>query len=365
MSHSRSADQTTVMIKPARIASMDQLRGYAIFGMIVVNYLGHFDFMPAILSHHKDAASYADTIAPLFVFVVGMGFRLSLKRRIERSGLAKARWEALKRYLTLFLVGIVFYGPNMRIDWWDALVDIALAGIIALPFIDKSVTTRAVAAFAFLGVFSFFLHYTGPGAHFTYDGVEYSGYGEWLSKKSMNGGPLGPISHAFILLMGTIAYDLLMTGDSRKIIKWSAVCAVCLCTLSWDAWKLTPADFAPYAEYGQWWSYSHRWSAAPSQLLHTGLAFLAFLVFFVTCDLYKYSFPTLTIVGENPLIIYLLQYSLLSINGSYLGEALETTKVADATAWTYLFALAGFCVFYWFNHAAAKRLHDQGYIIKL
>ena len=348
-----------------RIASMDQLRGYAIFGMILVNYLGHFDFMPPILHHHRDTASYADTIAPLFMFVVGMGFRLSLQRRIEKKGLAAARWDALKRYLTLFLVGVAFYGPNMRIDWWDALVDIALAGVLSLPFIDKKVSTRVVVAFVYLGIFTFLMHYTGPGSHFAYNGREFAGYGEWLRHNSMNGGPLGPISHAFILLFGTIAYDLLATRDTSKILKWSAICTVGLCAASWVAYKLTPVDYAPYAEYGKWWSYSHRWAAAPSQLLHTGLAFLAFMLFFVTCDLMLIKIPTLTDVGENPLVIYCLQYALLGVNGSYLGEELEKTTADAATMGDFAWAILGFCVFYWFCWAVAKRLHSQGYIIKL
>ena len=32
--------------QPRRIPSLDQFRGYAIFGMILVNYLGGFDVMP-------------------------------------------------------------------------------------------------------------------------------------------------------------------------------------------------------------------------------------------------------------------------------------------------------------------------------
>jgi predicted acyltransferase len=372
---SSSAETAAVESKPepgilsagaGRIVSMDQLRGYAIFGMILVNYLGHFDFMPEILHHHRDKASYADTIAPLFMFVVGMGFRLSLQRRLEKKGLAAARWDSFKRYFTLFIVGIAIYGPNMRIDWWDALVDIALAGMLALPFIDKKISTRIAMAVVYLGIFTFFFHYTGPGSHFTFGDQTFAGYGDWLRHKSMNGGPLGPFSHAFILLFGTIAFDLLQSRDTRKILTWSAVCGVGLCALSWVAYKLTPIDYAPYAEYGKWWPYSHRWAAAPSQLLHTGLAFVAFLFFYVTCDLLKFKIPTLTIVGENPLVIYILQYALMAMSGSYFfSEEFGKIKPAVATFGDYAWAIFGFCVFYWFCWAVAKRLHNQGYIIKL
>lgn len=47
-----------------RIASLDQFRGYAIFGMIMVHYLGKSASSPDTLRHHKDGMSYALTIAP-------------------------------------------------------------------------------------------------------------------------------------------------------------------------------------------------------------------------------------------------------------------------------------------------------------
>lgn len=53
-----------------RIASIDQYRGNAVFGMIFVNFLGQFDSMPSMLKHHHYGMSYADTIAPLFMFAV-------------------------------------------------------------------------------------------------------------------------------------------------------------------------------------------------------------------------------------------------------------------------------------------------------
>ena len=44
------------LIKP-RIISLDMFRGFAIFGMILVNYLGHFDVIPDIMALAKGIAS--------------------------------------------------------------------------------------------------------------------------------------------------------------------------------------------------------------------------------------------------------------------------------------------------------------------
>ncbi len=328
----------------ARIASMDHLRGYAIFGMILVDALGNFDVFPKFLHHHRDMYSYADTIAPLFVFVVGMGFRLSLSRRVAKEGVWPAYWGAFKRYFTLLIVALVFYGPGYKKDWWDALTDIALAGMITLPLIDKSTVVRAVAAWFYLGVYMFFFLATG--------------YGTWLFNESMNGGPLGPLCSGFALLMGTIAYDLLEGGEQQKIVRWSLIAGLGMIVLSFIVWKLLPNPLEPYtAAHGNYWAFAARWKAAPVELLSVGLAWIAFLIFYIACDVYEKEIPMLPILGENPLVIYLLQYSLFEMNGSYI----EQTK----TSADYLYGILLFAGVLGFCYAAALRLHKQGYVIKL
>ncbi|HOT51781.1 MAG TPA: heparan-alpha-glucosaminide N-acetyltransferase domain-containing protein, partial [Candidatus Hydrogenedentes bacterium] len=173
----------------SRIPSMDQFRGYAILTMIFVNFVGRFDATPWMLQHHRTGMSFNDTIAPIFIFVVGMGFRLSLLRRAEKIGIAAARKAAAWRYAKLTILGfIVYFGY-----FWDALSDIGVAGLLTLFLIDKSPAVRIAAAFGLLGAYQ---------ALFSL-----AGYGEWVMRESVNGGPLGPLSWAFILLMGTVAYD--------------------------------------------------------------------------------------------------------------------------------------------------------------
>lgn len=335
---------------PRRIESLDQLRGYAIFGMIFVNWFGHFAVTPWVLDHQRDAYSYADTIAPLFIFVVGMGFRLSLQRRAAKAGLGAARWSSLKRYLTLFLIAILFYGPDYQKDWWDALTTIALAGVLSLPFIDKGIGIRAAAAFCYLGVYSLVFFGTG--------------YGEWLYHDSMNGGPMGIFSGAFTLLFGTIAYDLLASKNAARTVRVSLGIGVGLIALAFAAWYLIPTDYNGYEPYGAAWPFAKRWSLAPFELLSTGLAFLAFLFFYWFCDMRGRRLPHLTILGENPLVIYLLQYALLEMNGIFLIAPLEGLDDAVSVG-AGVYAVVGYVLFYLFCYAVARRLHRDNTIIKL
>ncbi len=324
-----------------RILCIDQLRGYAIFGMIFVNFLGLFDVTPWIFKHHKTCYTYADTIAPVFIFVVGMGFRLSLQRRIEKLGAWQARWSAAKRYFTLFLVGVAFYGPNMRIDWWDALTDIGLAGLLALPFIDKGMVVRALASIGYLVLYMIIYMMTD--------------YGPVFMMRSMNGGPVGPLSWALILLFGTIAYDLIAEEDTPKLVTWCLIWGLGFVAAAWIVWYFIPTDWAGYGEkWGKFWPFSKRWCIAPAMLLSTGICFLTVLFFYYVNEVWEFEFPHLTVLGQNPLIIYVLQYSLMEMNESYIPESSG-----------FLLACIGFVCMYLFCYLAAKRLHDDNILIRL
>ncbi|MBI1785521.1 DUF1624 domain-containing protein [Candidatus Sumerlaeota bacterium] len=318
---------------PGRIETIDQLRGYAIAGMMFVNYLGQFEVMPWMMKHHRTGMSYADTIAPLFMFVVGMGFRLSFLRKLEKTGIWRARWDAIKRYIALTLVGIAFAGPDYRSSWWDALADIGLAGVVSLPFIERSAPVRAAAAFIYVGIYQL-IHMFTP-------------YGAWEMEQTINGGPLGPVSYAFVLLMGTLAYDLIASGNRKKILSWGAVGAVGLALLG------LILKF-PWAGIKSEWPFSQYYMTAPYPIYSTGLAFAAFLAFYCLCDIAGTRIPTLSILGENALVMYLLHNELNSWWGN--------TPPHDSPVWK---AAVAFAILYLACYTVARKLHKDRIIIKL
>ncbi len=317
-----------------RLASLDQLRGYAIFGMILVNYLGDFRVMPEILKHHSDSMSYADTIAPLFMFVVGMGFRLSFLRNLRKMGIWRARWIALRRYVGLTIFGICFYGvAEYKVGWWDALVDIGFAGILAIPVIERSASVRVAAAAGCMGIFQFLFSRMG--------------YGNWLMNNSMDGGPLGPLSWAFPLLMGTLACDFMATQNPRKIIVHSLAWGV---GLSVAGWVLC----APWPGVKEFWFFTQKGMTAPYAVYSTGLSFLVFLFFYLVCDVGGFRFPQLSVLGENALVLYCVQSVFMNANKKYPPRDCDSLK-----------ALAAYAVFYFLCYAVARKLHNDRVVIKL
>ena len=149
---------------PARLASLDQFRGYTVAGMFLVNFLGGFAACPYILKHTHIYCSYADTIMPHFLFAVGFAFRLTFGRRVQTQGLAAAYGHAAKRMLGLALVAIVYYGAGTvasnwdeltRLNWWvlykpikrewfQTLMHIAITSLWILPVIRAAASGRHV-----------------------------------------------------------------------------------------------------------------------------------------------------------------------------------------------------------------------------
>lgn len=308
---------------------MDQFRGYAILGMIAVNFISRFDVTPWMLRHHRVGMSYNDTIAPLFIFVVGMGFRLSFLRRSERDGPWATRRAAAKRYGFLTLLGLAIYWGY----FWDALSDIGLAGLLALPLMHTAPWVRVVAGAACLGAYQAIFSLTG--------------YGEHVMTASFNGGPFGPLSWVFILLLGTVAYDLVAGGGSRRI---AAGCLGWGIGLSVAGWVLR----APWPGVKPAWPFSQYGMSAPYPLYATGLCFLALLGFHWFCDVRGFQFPHLAVLGRNPLVMYLAH-----------GVAIGIGLLLFPNDARWFVVLLGFALVYGLCYALALWMDRKGVIVKI
>src|SRR5215475_1730053 len=97
---------------PGRLASLDQFRGYTVAGMFLVNFVGSYAKVKAVLpalAHHHTYFSYADSIMPQFFFAVGFAYRLTFLRRWQTGGPWSAYGHAIQRCLGLLLVAFVIH----------------------------------------------------------------------------------------------------------------------------------------------------------------------------------------------------------------------------------------------------------------
>ena len=152
----------------------DQVRGYAIFGMILVNILGIFDVMPWILKHHHEGFSYADHIAPCF-FLSWDGYHMSFERTVGLEGLSAAR-RARCVAVIIASLGLFYGGFDLQVSIWDALMDIGFPVCSPCPSCTVLLQCGSPSALAF-GTYQALFSFTG--------------YGAWVMENSINGGPLG------------------------------------------------------------------------------------------------------------------------------------------------------------------------------
>ena len=333
---------------------MDQIRGYAILGMLLVDYFEMFNESTQQLHHHREFMTFADTIAPMFMFVVGMGMRLSMKRRIEQVGLTEARRGLLKRYALLVLIAFTQYTGYL----WDALMNIGLAGLIAIWVVDKKPAVRIATGLGFVALYQAIFSLTTYGG-WILGTIKYKDatmpliwklipIGPTLVDCNINGGPLGHWSWLMMMVCGTVAYDILATRNSEKIIP---ACLGLGAAFSIAGWALHMLHSGAHPE----WAFSKYWMTAPYPLWSSGLCFFTLLAFYVLCDLANIRIPHLSTFGMNPLAIYMLQWSIAESAHRFVPHA--------TTFWPGI--LAGFAVFYGVVYGAAYTLHRKGIYIKL
>ena len=349
-----SAEKTVSAMPKQRIASIDQFRGYAIFGMLLVDYFGCFRHSWPQLHHHRDFMTFADTVAPMFMFVVGMGMRLSMQRRSAEVGLADARKSMVKRYVILVLIAFTIYAGYL----WDALMNIGLAGLLAVLLVDKKPSVRIIAGLILLAAYQAVFSLTVYGqwmlgtVDFNNDTIPFIfkliPLGPELVKCNINGGPIGHWSWCLMLLCGTIAYDVMATKNAGKTVAGCLAWGAALCLAGWVLKQEWPGVKAA-------WPFSKYWMTAPFALWSSGLCFFTLLVFYVLCDVLKIRIPHLTVFGMNPLVIYILQCLIMDSGERFMPER--------STYWPGIFA--GFLVFYTVCYGTAYFLYRKQIIIKL
>lgn len=123
-----SAVATTDAARPARLRSLDALRGIAVAAMILVNNPGDASHIHPALRHAEwNGIAAADFIFPFFLFVVGVATALSAGRPL---GLSLWRRTALLLALGLFLNGFpLFDWSELRLP--GVLQRIALCSLLA------------------------------------------------------------------------------------------------------------------------------------------------------------------------------------------------------------------------------------------
>jgi hypothetical protein len=295
----------------SRLTSLDQFRGTTVLAMFAVNFVGGLASVPSGLKHHHTYCSFADTIMPAFLFAVGFGMRLSFLRRQAING-RRAYLHFLGRCGGLILLGVLLYHLTGKYDKFadltakpmgefvlytfkrgpfETLAHIGVTSLWCLPVIAAAGWVRGLWAVA-----SGTLHVW----------LSYLGYYQWnmMAPVGIDGGPLGFLTWAIPLILGTLAHDWVMLGrpnGTAEIFFTGLIVAVAGYGLSLVNKFTAPNEITPLTSWKDihdgfpfggpptlfeknYWTMSQRAGSVTYPLFAAGVALAAFAVFRWVCD---------------------------------------------------------------------------------
>jgi predicted acyltransferase len=357
----------TAAIDPKqRIISLDQFRGYTVAGMFLVNFIGGFAVVPAILKHHNTYNSYADTIMPHFFFAVGMAMRLGMLKLVDRDGLGKARRSMTMRGLGLILLGFVFYQLDGSYKTWQQLTELGWRGFLSESFLRSPFQALTHIGFTVLWILPV-MHRRSRDLilYGTASGLLHLGISAWfwfdflMKVKVIDGGPLGFLSWSVPTLAGALAYDAVTkwgpASAFRRIVAWGAGLSVLGYLISCVHGIEAPPFFPPWNPVDMW-TMTQRAGSLSYQTFSAGFSLLVYSLFLWLCDIRKPGFQLsfFTTLGTNALAGYLIH--------AMVGDAVGKFGAKDAPGW-YVILLTS--IYMWITWRMIKFLEDRKIYLRL
>jgi len=351
----------------ARIASMDQFRGYTVAGMFLVNFLGGFAAVHPLLKHHNTYVSYADTIMPQFFFAVGFALRLVLLRRIEQAGRRAAYLRIARRSLGLVLIGVIAYGLDGSYKQWAELAELGVSGFFAESFwrspfqalVHIAVTSLWVLPVAALG-------WRARVAFAVASGLAHLGLSEWFwyellhERRVIDGGPLGFMTWALPTIAGTLAYDLVTLRGARAAIRpllghgaWLMLLGYGMACLTQGGVWAGPPFVEPWHE-PDLWTMSQRAGSLSYLTFSSGFSLAVYALFVWWSDLRGGRSAVFSTLGKNALAAYLIHM--------WVDQALGGFTPRDAPLW---WAAATFALFFWLTLRMTRYLNERELYLRM
>jgi predicted acyltransferase len=263
-----------------RILFIDLFRGFMVSLMIIANYLFYFVAVPVEIKHAAplSGVTIVDFGAPIFFFILGFVYIVSLQKRLMRDGLSVTLTHFVRRYFILWLFGLlgIFVASGRIAFGWNVLMAIGLAGFIALPFMFLPTLWRFLAGLGLLAVYQLFILKNFLGTVLAYD----------------MGGYLGAISWAGLIIISSIWWPITKSPHKKRAIQ--------LMIVALAAAALVGLSSNPSYEINKpLISFSYI-------LLSYSLAVFALLIFYLVENYSRVKLWPLKPIGRNPLLMYIL-----------------------------------------------------------
>ncbi len=351
------------MAQSARIASLDQFRGYTVVGMLFVNFLNGFEAWPSILKHHNTYCSYSDTIMPQFFFAVGFAYRLTYLRRIAAAGQASAIASALRRNLALILVGFVVYHLDGGVKSWTELQSLGLQGFFAAAF--KRELFQTLVHIAITSVWVLPVIAARPSLRVFYlvaSAVLHLALSRWFyfdfawKTPVIDGGQLGFLTWTIPLLVGTLAYDVVNEQGAglRTLATFAGFSSVLMAVGIAMAWIGGAPVLVESNAQVTLWTMSQRTGSVSYLTFASGISLAVYALFVIVTDRGGFTIGLFRTFGTNALFAYILH--------GMVASSLKPWMPKDAPGW---YAAAGFAVYFGLNYVFIRNLEKNGLFLKL
>jgi len=279
---------TTSQLLDKRLRSLDAFRGFAIVGMVLVNFWGGLNAIPAWLKHAPDIGlTFADLVAPFFIFAIGLTYGISARRRLKRDGWGKTAGHFFRRWMSIVGIGAAMtslekvYGEGLYQLDWGALQSIGVAGLLTFPLLKLKKEWRALIGVGLLVVYQILLD------NFFLE----------IVLRSQHGGIIGALGYTGMMILSTVLADFFFgSGQEKKWFPWLSFLAL---AAGIGLWFVVPVS-------------KHRVSAS-YVILTTGASAVLFWLFHLLVDRLKVRIWLLESWGRNPLLLYLLQYLVMAV----------------------------------------------------
>ncbi len=307
-----------------RLSSLDHFRGLALLLMIIINSLSAFD-VPNWLKHAPwSGYRFPDLVAPMFLFAMGVAYRISLERKVSRFGLKRTILHFVKRYVLLFLFGFVGALIADRSFDWGILQMLGATGLFALPLMFVPPSYSVIISVSFLAFYQVALDSLGLQT--------------FVAKFDM-GGPFATLSWCFVL-----SFSASLVGVEVKkehVNPWKTLLAGVITTLT----GFLSSFLVPLNKHLVSCSYI---------LFSTGLVTILFSFIYFFVEVRGFRIGVLDALGKNSLSIFILS----SIVSTFAEEALPASAPVVYPVLITLCTLGG-CI------ALAEVLARRGIYIKL
>jgi predicted acyltransferase len=107
-----------------RFTALDEVRGFTIASMVLVNTPGSWTYMWSFLGHAEwHGLQFADLVFPFFLFISGFSMAYALHRRSEEIDISRSlAFKLFKRVALLFLIGLTLNWMPFQKSWEEVRI---------------------------------------------------------------------------------------------------------------------------------------------------------------------------------------------------------------------------------------------------